>query len=570
MNDRVVRIFPFLRWFPLDRATIKADTIAGVTVALLLIPQSLAYAQLAGLPPHYGLYAAFLPVMVAALFGWCHQLHTGPVAMASLLTAAVLSSLADVESERLVQLAVLLCLMTGVIRLLLGLLRMSFFVNFLSHSVIVGFTNAAAIIIALSQVGKLLGLPMGRSELFLYDVWEVVVRAGQADVPTLCFSVAALVMIYGLRRWRPMLPGVLIAVVVSTVASFLSGFADLPLPNGVEPRIVGLIPAGLPGFQFPEIEWNTVRQLLPSACLIALIGFAEVVAVTSAVSIKTGQRLNFNQELIGQGLAGIVGGLFQSYPVSGSFSRTALNFAAGARTGFSSVVAALAVLILLLFLTPLLHFLPRSVLAAAIVASVLGLVDFSAMRRAWQAGLHDGLTAWFVFFACILFAPMLTHGVLLGAALAIALHICRGMNPRVAILAQHADGTLRDAERHGLTPDDEIVAIRFERSLSFINAAAFDEAVIEALREFPKTRHLLVVGDGINEVDSSGAEVIRSVYSLLRERGIELHFSGLKWPVMETLTKTGILPLIGEEHFFRTSQAALESLRQAPLSGPRL
>lgn len=553
--ETLQRWFPFLRWFPPGRGTLKADAVAGITVALLLIPQSLAYAQLAGLPPHYGLYAAFLPVLVAALFGWCHQLHTGPVAMTSLLTAAVLVPLAREGSPAFVDLAILLCLMTGVVRLLLGLFRMSFFVNFLSHSVIVGFTNAAALIIAFSQLGILLGIPVGRSDVFFHDIWTVGLNAGTADIAALFFGVVALTLILCLKKWLPRWPGVLMAVAAATAMSYAAGFSE-----GGPDRVVGPIPSGLPGFRVPPLELDMVIRLIPSAFLIALIGFAEVAAVTRAISLKTGQRLNFNQELIGQGLAGIAGGFSQSYPVSGSFSRTALNYSAGARTGLSSAVAAAAVLLILLFFTPLLYHLPRSVLAAAIIASVSTLVDVGAMKRCWQTSRHDGIISVVTFAACLLLAPDLVRGIFFGAGLAIILHIYRDMAPRVAILARHEDGTLRDAERHGLKPDDRVIAIRFERSLTFINASCFDEAVLEAVRAYPGARHLLVVGDGINEVDASGVEAIRGLCRLLEEQGVSLFFSGLKWPVMDVMRRSGLVALIGEDHFSRTSDAALEAL----------
>ncbi|MEI6807926.1 MAG: SulP family inorganic anion transporter [bacterium] len=558
MKSKLIeRIFPFLRWLPVSRKTLKADIIAGVTVAMLLIPQAMAYAQLAGLPPHYGLYAAFLPVLAGALFGWCHQLQTGPVAMTSLLTAAVLAPFAVARSDHFIELAVILCLMTGVIRLMLGVCRMSFIVDFLSHSVIVGFTNAAAIIIALSQLGQFMGVHSDHSGSFLYDVWNVISNSDSANTATLLFGVSALAVMLCLTKWLPRLPGIMIAVVITTAASWAW---TMFFPGGHEYQIVGVIPAGLPHLILPSLNLQTILELLPAAFLIVLIGFAEVAAITRSLALRTGQRLDFNQELIGQGMAGIVGGLTQSYPVSGSFSRSALNYSAGGITGFSSVVTAVAVLLLLLVFSPLLYHLPHSVLAAAIIASVTGLIDFGAMRRAWLAGRDDGIIALTTFAACILFAPDLIRGLFFGAVLAIVLHIYRDMKPRVAILARHEDGTLRDAERHSLTPDSNVLSIRFERSLTFINASHFSEMIVAAVREYPEARHLLIVGDSINELDASGAEAVRSIHDLLREQGVSMDFSGLKWPVMEVLTRTGIVARIGSNHFFRTADAALKAI----------
>jgi SulP family sulfate permease len=684
---RLAPLLPFLRWFPLKPGTLKADVVAGVTVALVLIPQSMAYAQLAGMPAYYGLYAAFLPGMVAALWGSSAQLATGPVAVASLLTASALAPLAAVGSEQFITYAILLALMVGVIQLALGVSRLGVVVNFLSHPVIVGFTNAAAIIIGLSQLNKVLGVSMPRSESFLQDIWGVLQQAGETHLPTLAMGVAAFAMMWGLRRYAPKLPGVLIAVALTTLASWAAGFehngsakveeiADsevralvseylqtdahigalnreiagksaalkalpagdkaagqhalalryeidllklslrdaeqenrrrhratrkfiferVPGPEGAPAtlylagqapagaggdgyrwrikrigkdaiqligggEVVGTVPSGLPALALPALGWDALRALLSGALVIALVGFMEAISIAKAMAAKTRQRIDPNQELLGQGLANVVGSLSQSFPVSGSFSRSAVNLNAGAVTGLSSVFAGLIVLATLLFLTPLLYHLPQSVLAAVIMMAVVGLVNFKAIRHAWQASLHDGIAAVVTFVATLAFAPHLDNGILVGAGLAIVLYLYRTMRPRVAILGRHTDGTLRDVKVFPELPrSEQVIALRYDGRLYFANVPYFEDAVLEAVAANPAAKYLLVVADGINELDASGEEVIHHLVQRLRDNGVIMSFSGLKKQVRDVIGATGLDRLIGADNMFPSEDAALEAI----------
>jgi SulP family sulfate permease len=679
-------LFPFLRWFPYRGTTLRADFLAGLTVALVLVPQSMAYAQLAGMPAYYGLYAAFLPVAVAALWGSSNQLGTGPVAVASLLTASSLTPLAAPGSESFIALAILLALLVGLIQLTLGVFKLGVVVNFLSHPVIVGFTNAAAIIIALSQVNKLLGVPMGRSESFLTDIWGVANLVGETHLPTLAMGLSAIALIWVIRKKAPKLPGVLIAVVLTTVVSWQIGyernataviaqiadaeaqsllgefirteariheingqiiaksgemkvlqkssgeqaheiatlnyevellklqlkdredenrrrnravrsmvFEQLPgatdelpkyfasgrLPAGAQSdgrkwhiaraasgslkltgggEVVGKVPEGLPSVGLPKFSWDRVGSLLAAAIVISLVGFMEAISIAKAIAAKTKQKIDPNQELIGQGLANLVGAATQSFPVSGSFSRSAVNINAGARTGMSSVITAAFVLLTLLFLTPLLYHLPQAVLAAVIIMAVIGLVNFGAVKHAWQANRHDGIAAVVTFVATLAAAPHLDKGIIVGAGLAIGLYLYRTMTPRVAILGRHADGTLRDAKVHDLPPSKVVTAVRFDGRLYFANVAYFEDAILEAVAANPEARAVLVVGDGINEIDASGEEVMHHVVQHLRDAGIEVAFSGLKKQVVDVMRATGLLEFIGESRLFATADAALEAI----------
>ena len=687
MPAYLTKFLPFLRWFPMKGEAFKADFMAGLTVALVLIPQSMAYAQLAGLPAYYGLYAAFLPVAVAALWGSSNQLGTGPVAVVSLLTASSLAVLAAPGSDNFIALAIMLALLVGIIQLLLGVFKLGVIVNFLSHPVIVGFTNAAAIIIALSQVSKLFGVPMGRSEHFINDIVGVVKLIGETHLPTLAIGALAIAIMWSIKKYAPKLPGVLIAVVVTTLLSWSIGFernadgkleqiadpelqavvqqgmaaakrvddlntqiadksaalkaakktagdesvgvvqmeAELGLarieahaaeeafskekaalrrlqvvrstdangstlaiyPVGKAPQgvtldetpyrlrklsakgfklvgggeVVGGIPEGLPSIKMPSFSLDALGSLLSAALVISLVGFMEAISIAKAIAARTKQRIDPNQELIGQGLANVVGSLTQAFPVSGSFSRTAVNMNAGAKTGLSSVITALLVLVTLLFLTPLLYHLPQAVLAAIIIMAVIGLVNFQAVKHAWQASKHDGIAAVVTFVATLAFAPHLDNGIMVGAGLALGLYLYRTMSPRVAILGRYNDGTLRDIKVYPDLPTSKhVVAIRFDGSLYFANVSYFEDAVLEAVSNHPDAKYVLVVGNGINQLDASGEEVIHHLVDRMKSAGITLVFSGLKKQVLDVMRATGLFDAIGQDKLFATEDLAIAAI----------
>ncbi|MBU1425572.1 MAG: SulP family inorganic anion transporter [Gammaproteobacteria bacterium] len=687
MNNLLARFFPFLSWWPLNGTNVRTDLIAGVTVALVLIPQSMAYAQLAGLPAYYGLYAAFLPGMIAALWGSSAQLATGPVAVVSLLTASALAPLAATGSDQFIALAILLALLVGAIQMTLGAFKLGVIVSFLSHPVIAGFTNAAAIIIGLSQMNKLFGISMGRSEHFLQDVWGALQLLGETHIPTLLMGVAAFVIMFLMKRHTPKLPNVLVAVTLTTLVSWWIGFehnsngkvdeiadaavkslaidfsrAELKIDDlnaqvssksaelkqlqkeheggsqhsaalsyeieliklelkdlegenrkaarslrkfiferipatdtqparlylsGLVPQgeksdgyrwrikkvnkgelklvgggeVVGSIPSGLPDLALPILRLGDIGMLFSSALVISLVGFMEAISIAKAMAAKTKQRINPNQELLGQGLANVVGSFSHAFPVSGSFSRSAVSLNAGARTGMTSVFASLIVLLTLLFLTPLLYHLPQAVLAAVIIMAVTGLINFSAIKHAWQVHKHDGIAAGVTFVATLAFAPHLDSGILLGAAIAIMLYLYRTMKPRVARLGRYSDGTLRDVKVHPDIPTSELVVpVRFDGQLYFANVTYFEDALLEAVAEKPNAQYVLVVGNGINNLDASGEEVIRTLYERLHANGVTLVFSGLKKQVLDVMRHTGLFDEIGHKRIFANEDMALAAI----------
>ena len=676
----LAKIFPFLKWFPPNGENLRADLIAGVTIAMILVPQSMAYASLAGLPVVYGLYASFLPVIVASMWGASRFLHTGPVAMLSLMSAAAIEPLASRGTEEFIQLSLLLAMLVGVLRLALGLFRMGVLINLASHPVILGFTNAAALIIGLSLLNGFLGVPMPRSDSFLSDLWQVAQQATSAHGPTLLFGLGALGALYWLRAYLPKLPGVLIVVIAGTVISANIDFekvrvvepqqvadasaranfeslmadqdrlkqvkdqqklitnqlqelsssdpksyilqADLLRLKGEEsslklslyakrvdthqialvPKeqangqlsyhlaessgpfttvwrwagyensnfqlsaggaVVSSIPSGLPSFNVPTLDLGLISDLFAVAFIMAMIGFMEATSISRALAAKTREKLDPNQELIGQGLANIVGSFFQSYVVSGSFSRSAVAARVGARTGFYAIISALGVLLVMMFLTEYLYHLPKAVLAAIVMSAVFGLIDFKSMLHAWQVRRNDGIIGLVTFAATLLMAPKLADGVLIGVALTILLFLANTMKPRSEVLGRRANGSLAGAASHDLAPISEnFVVMRFDGSLIFINAAHFEQAVLKSLSEFPEAKAILIIGQGINQFDATGEEKLRALTKDLKAAGVTLMLAGLKRQVREALERANLQEVIGEENIFSSKEIALTELER--------
>lgn len=565
------RIFPFLTWIHelKDPTIVRADLIAGLTVALVLIPQSMAYAGLAGLPAVYGLYISFVPVFVAALWGSSRQLGTGPVAVVSTMTATTLAPVVIMTLDPgyskeqymavYIPMAMFLTLLVGIFQFSLGVFRLGAIVNFLSHPVIVGFTNAAALFIGLTQIPKIFGLELsgGASDHFLSQrIGGVIMNLDNTHMATLMMGVAAFAIMIGLKKYLPRYPGVLIAVVVTTLISWTIDFE-----NSMGGKVVGTIPEGLPAFQMPGFSLEAFLNLITGAILISLVGFMEAISIAKAMAARTKDKVDPNQELIGQGLGNIAGSFFQSYPASGSFSRSAVNLNAGARTGFSSVVTAAVVVITLLFLTPLLYHLPKATLAAVVIMAVFGLINFRSVRHIWNTNKHDGVAAIATFVCTIGFAPKLDIGIIVGLVLAVGLYLYRTMTPRVAVLGRYKDGTLRDTDVYKDLPTDEnIIAIRFDGSLYFANVSYFEDAMLKAAADHPKAKYLLVVGDAINQLDASGEEVLHHLVERMNTNQITVVFSGLKRQVLDVMRKSGLYDVVGEQNIFPTEDMALDAI----------
>ncbi len=552
------RFIPFLDWIgELKKpAILKADILAGITVALVLIPQAMAYAQLAGLPPHYGLYASFLVPIVAAIFGSSRQLQNGPVAVISLMTAAALAPL-GLNVEQTIMYAALLALMAGGIQLTLGFLHMGVMVDFLSHPVVIGFTNAAALVIASMQFGKLFGIVVSPGNHLHETLWNLALSIPQnTHLTTMFMGFFSLVLLILLKRFTPKLPGILLTVIITTVVAWLT---DYEKTGGA---VVGHIPAGLPSFVWPKYNPEHIKDLILPAGMIAFLSFVEAFSVAKAVASKTRQRLSADQEMVGKGLANLVAGVLQGYPVSGSFSRTAVAFDAGAKTGFTAVVSGIVVGITLLFLTPLMYHLPIATLAAIIIVAVVGLFQIAPLLHSWKVNPHDTVVALVVFNSTIYFAPHLEKGIYIGIALSLAFYIYRTMRPHFAEVALHEDGTYRDASLFGMQTSETLALFRYDGDLYFVNAGYLEKRLVNAVADKPQLLVAILDIEAVEQIDTTGEEMLAHMSEWFKEAGIEFYITRPKFKVVDVLKRTGLYDKIGQEHIYNKRQDALDAIQQ--------
>jgi SulP family sulfate permease len=558
LREARLRCIPFLDWIGelKNPAILKADILAGTTVALVLIPQAMAYAQLAGLPPHYGLYASFLVPIVAAIFGSSKQLQNGPVAIISLMTAAALAPL-GLNAEQTIMYAALLALIAGGIQLILGFLRLGIMVDFLSHPVVIGFTNAAALVIASMQFGKMFGISIITGNHLHETLWNLALAIPkETHIATMGMGILALVLLIVFKRYTPRLPGILFTVLITTLVAWLTGYAN----NGGE--VVGHVPAGLPSFAWPEYDPAHIKELMLPAGMIAFLSFVEAFSIAKAVASKTRQRLSADQEMVGKGLANIVAGIMQGYPVSGSFSRTAIAFDAGAKTGFAAVVSGIIVGITLLFLTPLMYHLPIATLAAVIIVAVAGLFQIAPLVHSWRVNPHDTVVAFVVFNSTIYFAPHLEKGVYIGIALSLAFYIYRTMRPHFAEVAMDDDGAYRDAQLFGLQTSDSLAMFRYDGDLYFVNSGYLEKRLVNAVADKPQLKVAILDIEAVEQIDTTGEEMLAHLSEWFKEAGIEFYITRPKFKVEDVLIRTGLYDKIGEEHIHSRRQNALAAIKE--------
>jgi len=561
--DKIAKFLPFLAWIHeiKDKNVLKADLVAGLTVALVLVPQSMAYAQLAGLAPQYGLYASFLPVMIAALMGSSRQLGTGPVAVVSLLTAAAIPTIIPEGADMVTYAAYasLLAFLVGIFQFALGALKLGFVINFLSHPVVVGFTNAAAIIIGTSQLNKVFGVSKGEGEHTYEQVWGTITNAAtDTHMVTLLIAVLAFAIMISVKNYAPKLPGVLIAVAVTTIIAWLIDFGGSVEAGGYGGAIVGAIPEGLPPLVVPMLDFSVINQMIVVAITIGLIGFMEAISIAKAMAAQTKQRLNADQELMGQGLANVVSSFFQGYAVSGSFSRSAVNISAGAVTGFSSVVTAVIVGITLVFLTPLLYHLPQATLAAVIIMAVINLIKFAPIMHAWKVEKHDAIVAVTSFVLTLLFAPHLENGIVIGVILSLALFLYRTMEPRFTELSAH-DGSsiLVNALDNELDRCEVVSIVKYSGSLYFGNAGYFEDKILKLIADKQQClRYVIVDMAGINQIDASGEEVLSGLLDRCSAAGVEILFARTEG-IEKVLERSGFMDKYGKDRFYDRRTDAL-------------
>ena len=552
------RVLPLLSQLSdYGREKLRGDLSAGLTVGVMLIPQGMAYALIAGLSPIYGLYASLVPLVVYAVFGTSRQLAVGPVAMVSLLVAAAVAPIAEGSPQLYVGLAVLLSLMVGVLQFGLGVARFGFLVNFLSHPVLSGFTSAAALIIGLSQLKHLLGIDLPRSNFIHEILWTAAGRLGEVHPLTLLLGLGSIALLVGLRWWSRALPGALVAVVLTTVVVWALGLDE----QGV--AIVGTVPGGLPPLSMPPLDWGYARQLAPSALAIGLVGFMESIAVAKVYAGRHRYEVDANQELIGLGLANIAGAFASAYPTTGGFSRTAVNDEAGARTNLAAIVSAGIIALTLLFLTPLFYYLPKAVLAAIIMVAVAGLVDWEEARYLWRVDRRDfGLMA-LTFVATL--ALGIEQGILVGVIVSLIVVIYESSTPHTAIMGRLPDTeTYRNLKRNPeAMTRSHVVIVRMDADLYFANVSTFQDLLLDLDVNDPALRAIVVDMYPVNQIDSTATHALRDVIETCRRNGVELYLAGVKGPVKDVLDVAGLSEELGEDRFFLEVHDAAEAAERA-------
>jgi len=564
------RYLPFTRWlFHYRRADLPSDLVAGIVTAIMLIPQSMAYAQLAGLPPQVGLYASVVPLIIYALLGTSGQLSVGPVAITSLLVFSGVSALAEPGSARYLQLVLLLALIVGAIKLLLGVFRLGVILNFISHPVLAGFTTASALIIAAGQLKYILGYKIS-GERFYETLYHAAAGLGQTNLVTLSIGLTSIALLLFFRKGlRPLLQRAglrplavtlivsgapLVTVLLGTLITWL-----LRLDQRAGVAVVGAIPAGLSPFSWPAPGLADAGALLPAAATIVLVSVVESIAVAKALASKRRQAIDPNQELIALGAANIGAGLFSGYPVTGGFARSVVNFQAGAVTGLASLVTAGGIALILLFFTPLFYFLPQAVLAATVIVAVFGLVDLKEPRHIWQANRSDAFT-WGITFASVLLLGIET-GIFVGVGASLLLYLWRTSRPHIAVVGRLGESEVyRNVLRYEVTTWPHVVAVRVDESLYFANTRYLEQALLRIIAERPEVKHLVLIGSAINFIDSSALHSLESLVQELRDAGVELHLAEIKGPVMDGLRHAHFVEKLGVEHIHLTTHQAMQRL----------
>ena len=545
--------FPILQWLPqYKREFLKGDMAAGITVGILLIPQGLAYALLAGLPPVYGLYAALTPQVVYALMGSSRQLAVGPVAMDSLLVASGLAAL-SISGPAYVATAIFLAFFMGGIQLFLGVLRMGFLVNFLSGPVISGFTSAAAVIIGLSQLKHIFGIHISGGGHLIPLIQELSRGLGELHPGTAGIGLSAVLVLLLIKKFFKKIPGALVLVGIGTFIAFLIQ------PHGVE--VVGVIPAGLPEFRLPNISVDRLGDLLPLALTLALVAFMEAISVAKAIEEKAKEDpVHPNQELIALGASNMVGSLFQSYPVTGGFSRTAVNQQSGARTGIAALISAGLVALVLLFLTPVFYFLPQAVLAAIILVAVIGLVDIRYPGELLR-DRRDEFGLWLTTLLVTLLVGMV-QGILFGVLFSLLLLVYRTSRPHIAVLGR-IRGTqyFKNVDRFGTDTEicEEVLVLRFDGQLYFGNQEYFRKELFQHIdRKGTELKYVILNAEAINYADSSAVRLLRRVIAEMEARGLVFLVAGAIGPLRDILYSSGLVHQIRPEHLFVTTSEAFD------------
>jgi len=549
----IKKIIPILEWLPnYNTSLFKGDLFAGITVGIVLIPQGIAYALIAGLPPIYGLYCALVPQVMYAIFGSSRQVAIGPVAMDSLIVATGVSTLALVGSENYISIAILLALMVGTIQLIMGVFNLGFIVNFLSKPVITGFTSAVALIIGFNQFRNLLGLDFVQSDqiqIILQGIW---LELGNFNYHTATIGLISMIIIIISRRINKKIPNALMVVILGVLLMKYFGniFTNV--------SIVKDIPSGLPKFGIPEFDFDLIRNLLPIALTLVMVGYLETISIGKSLEAKQDEyRIRPNQELIALGISNMVGSLFKAYPSASSFSRSAINYESGAKTGMAALISVVMVLITLLFLMPLFYYLPKTVLSAIIIVAVFGLVNFKEAGFLWRANQLDFCLMLSTFIATLFLG--IEFGIITGVGLSLIVLIFRTSRPYVVELGKVPNSNFyKNKERfEEVVLDEDVLVFRFDAQLFYANASYFRDRLEQMMDNKGSALKLIVLdAESINRVDSTGVEMLKERILFCQKKGIIFYLAGVKGPVRDDLFKSGILEIISLDHFFmRANQA---------------
>lgn len=565
------RYFPFLGWLlHYRRADLPNDLVAGLVTAIMLIPQSMAYAQLAGLPPQVGLYASVAPLAVYALLGTSGQLSVGPVAITSLAVFAGVSALAEPGSPRYLELVLLLAFIVGVVKLLLGVLRLGFVMNFVSHPVLAGFTSASALIIAAGQLKYLLGYRI-EGERVHEIVLNAVAGVNQTNPATLAVGAISIALLILFRsrlkpflQQRTRLPSAAVTLIVSgaplvtvLLGILASWFWRLNETAGV--RVVGAIPQGFTPFTLPALSAADAQALLPTAMTIVFISVVESIAVAKALASKRRQAIDADQELVALGAANLTASVTGGYPVTGGFARSVVNDQAGAVTGLASLVTAASIGVIVLWFTPLFYYLPQAVLAATVIIAVLSLFKPGEVLRIWRMNRTDAAT-WGVTFAVVLLFGI-EAGILAGVVFSILLFLWRTSRPHIAIVGRVGQSEhFRNVLRHQVQTCPHVVAVRIDESLYFANTRYLEDTLLRIVAERPEVKHLALIGSAINFIDASALETLEALLHELRAAGVELHLTEIKGPVMDQLQRAGFIDHLGAERVYLSTHQAMQAL----------
>ncbi len=548
------RIIPILEWLPNYKSSqLRGDVTAGVTVAIVLIPQGIAYALIAGLPPIYGLYCALVPQIIYAIFGSSRQVAIGPVAIDSLIVASGVSTLALAGSESYIAIAILLALLVGAIQFIMGILRLGFIINFLSKPVITGFTSALLLIIGVNQFKNLFGIDFLQSDqihLIAQDVWNHILLY---NIQTTIIGFIAILVILTLRKINKKIPSALLVVAIGiiTMRYFGKGFSNV--------AIIESIPSGLPKFTIPELDIAQIRELIPIALTLVMVGFLEIISIGKSLEAKQEEyRIRPNQELVALGLSNMVGSFFKAYPSTSSFSRSAINEETGGTTGMSALVSVAMIILTLLFLTPVFYYLPKTILAAIIIVAVFNLINIKEARYLWRANNLDFWLLIATFLATLFFG--IEYGITTGVGLSLIVLIFRTSRPHVVELGKVPEADFyKNKERFkNVILDNEVLVFRFDAQLFYANSSYFRD-ILDRLVDTKGSALKLIVLDAesINRIDSTGLGVLKERIKFYKKRGIAFYFAGVKGPVRDAMFRGDILDVININDFFMRANGAV-------------